>query len=487
MTRILVQRGTSSNPNRPSSSSSSELQVDSNIQLTVDEEITGQKQEEATVVEQAECSDDAINVSAHGDETVDTEYDEALLVSENLQVEGEAIVCDSPLSGGNDPVPPPKPSSTANKRSVLGCFGALRIGATGRGAGPRSLVSARTSPTGSHPSSPRSHSENEGYNSSDEHMPCFVPSHPGSGSEREHQFETEIRQSKGFEIRRMLEDGNCLFRAVADQVYGDSESYDLTRQMCLDYMEQERDHFSQFITEGFTSYLKRKRRDKVYGNNVEIQALAEMYNRPIHIYSYSTEPINIFQGNYNTDTPPIRLSYHHGNHYNSLVDPHRLTVGAGLGFSSLSGRHVEKEQVKAAIKAQQEHQIDNALLAEGRYYSDLELTEKEIERSVMEASRAEYLMEWSKPRIGAKESSTSNAETSSSGARPSGSDSKPKEEVKEDTVLSSSIEMVLSMGFTYTQAIEAYSIFGDDVDSMVCYVLETSSGSNNRRKGKATE
>ncbi|GKB76707.1 KDPG/KHG aldolase [Tanacetum coccineum] len=27
----------------------------------------------------------------------------------------------------------------------------------------------------------------------------------------------------------------------------------------------------------------------VYGNNVEIQALSEMYNRPIHIYSYTTE------------------------------------------------------------------------------------------------------------------------------------------------------------------------------------------------------
>ncbi|KAG2286112.1 hypothetical protein Bca52824_045716 [Brassica carinata] len=244
-----------------------------------------------------------------------------------------------------------------------------------------------------------------------------------------------------------------------------------------------RDHFSQFITEGFTSYLKRKRRNKVYGNNVEIQALAEMYNRPIHIYSYSTEPINIFQGSYNTDTPPIRLSYHHGNHYNSLVDPHRLTVGAGLGFGSLSGRHVDREQVKAAIKAQQEHQIDNALLAEGRYYSDLELTEKEIERSVMEASRAEYLMEWSKPRIGP----ASNAETSSSGAR---TDWKQKEAVKEKTVVmsSSSIDMVLSMGFSYTQAMEAYSIFGDDVDSIVCYVLETSCGStNNRRKGKATE
>ncbi|CAF2164425.1 unnamed protein product [Brassica napus] len=458
MARILIQRGSSSNPSHRSSSASSSSSASATEPppVTVYEETT----DEVTVLEeQGECSDAKDVSPLPSDEPLDREEEEdeeGLIVSENavVVVEGEGVDCDSPVSGGDDPdspplpvPPPPKPCS--NRRSVLGSFGDLQIGAARRGVG-------------SHPSSPRSQSENEGYNSSDEHTPSFTPSHAGSGSEREHQFETEIRQSKGFEIRRMLEDGNCLFRAVADQVYGDSESYDLTRQMCMDYMEHERDHFSQFITEGFTSYLKRKRRDKVYGNNVEIQALAEMYNRPIHIYSYSTEPINIFQGSYNTDTPPIRLSYHHGNHYNSLVDPHRLTVGAGLGFSSLTG----------------------ALIAEGRYYSDLELTEKEIERSVMEASRAEYLMERSKPRIGPKESSTSNAGTSSSsGARPSGSDRKPIEK----TVLSSSIEMVLSMGFSYTQAIEAYSIFGDDVDSMVCYVLETSCGSKNRRKGKATE
>lgn len=41
------------------------------------------------------------------------------------------------------------------------------------------------------------------------------------------------------------------------------------------------------------------------------------------------------------------------------------------------------------------------------------------------------------------------------------------------------------MGFGYLQVIEAYSIFGDDVDSMVCYLLET--GDSSRRKGKATE
>lgn len=33
--------------------------------------------------------------------------------------------------------------------------------------------------------------------------------------------------------------------------------------------ERERDHFSQFITEGFTSYCKRKRRDKVCQNIIQ--------------------------------------------------------------------------------------------------------------------------------------------------------------------------------------------------------------------------
>ncbi|KMT04910.1 hypothetical protein BVRB_7g170770 [Beta vulgaris subsp. vulgaris] len=381
------------------------------------------------------------------------------------------------------PIPPPKPSGSNSmlRRFVAGTPDSPRIGPARRPTGWP--ATARTSPSASRPSSPRSHCESEGYNSADEQTSTFGSSY--YDLERERQFEIDIRRAKGLEVKRMLEDGNCLFRAVADQVYGDSDAYDLTRHMCIDYMERERDHFSQFITEGFTSYCKRKRRDKVYGNNVEIQALSEMYNRPIHIYSYSTEPINIFHGNYDTDLPPIRLSYHHGNHYNSLVDPRRLSVGAGLGFSCLRGRNVDMDQVKAAIKAQQDQQIDNALLAEGRFYSDLELTEKEIERMVMQASRAEYIAgNKSKQRAGLRESSTSSAEPSSSGARLSDTDNE-KESGLPDAVLTSSMRMVLSMGFSYLQVVEAYSIFGEDVDSMVCYLLETSSSS--RRKGKATE
>ena len=46
--------------------------------------------------------------------------------------------------------------------------------------------------------------------------------------------------------------------------------------------------------------MARKRYLGVHGNHLEIQALSEMYNRPIHIYCYSAEPINIFQVSLNT-------------------------------------------------------------------------------------------------------------------------------------------------------------------------------------------
>uniref|UniRef100_A0A0V0ILF8 Putative ovule protein n=1 Tax=Solanum chacoense TaxID=4108 RepID=A0A0V0ILF8_SOLCH len=530
MTRILVQRGSagassssSSNQNRsstslPGSSSSAPTQplASSSSQVLSalkDDDFVEEIQEQVALEESSVASSNykgdgelleslGSEQSNNEEKIVDNEKRNGGFDSEDLtrEFDGLGVVeeeneessvqrvarssCPPP-----PPVPPPKPASlnSSPRRFLTGSSHAIRIGSS-RGTAGRSTVSTRTSPAGSRPSSPRSHCESEGYNSADEQNPNFGSSY--DDVERERQFEMDLRRAKGLEVKKMLEDGNCLFRAVADQVYGDSEAYDLVRQMCIDYMERERDHFSQFITEGFTSYCKRKRRDKVYGNNVEIQALSEMYNRPIHIYSYSIEPMNTFHGSYNSDTPPIRLSYHHGNHYNSLVDPRRLSVGAGLGFSSLRGKNIDKDNVKAAIKAQQEQQIDNALLAEGRFYSDVELTEKEMERMVIEASRAEYIAHDNKFRqqLGRRESSTSGAEPSSSGTRSSGSEKRQEagqELSSPDSAFSDCIQVMLSMGFSYPRVIEAYSIFGDDVDSMVCYLIETSCSS--RRKGKATE
>ncbi len=48
------------------------------------------------------------------------------------------------------------------------------------------------------------------------------------------------------------------------------------------------DYFSQYVTEDFEHYINRKRCGNCYGNNLEMQAMAEMYNRKIEVYQYST-------------------------------------------------------------------------------------------------------------------------------------------------------------------------------------------------------
>jgi OTU domain-containing protein 5 len=151
-------------------------------------------------------------------------------------------------------------------------------------------------------------------------------------------------------------------------------------------MAKERDHYSQFVTEDFNEYIARKRKDGCFGNNLEIQAIGEIFNRPVHVYSYSADPINIFHGNYDTkDNPPIRLSYHGGNHYNAVVDPYEATVGVGLGMPGLIPGLAEKQQMDKAIAMSEEHMYTKSTV-DLQISSDREATEYELEKVVRQAS-----------------------------------------------------------------------------------------------------
>lgn len=44
----------------------------------------------------------------------------------------------------------------------------------------------------------------------------------------------------------------------------------------------------QFVTEDIDSYVSRKRNNHVHGNHIEIQAISEIFNRPVEIYAYRT-------------------------------------------------------------------------------------------------------------------------------------------------------------------------------------------------------
>jgi len=66
----------------------------------------------------------------------------------------------------------------------------------------------------------------------------------------------------------------------------------------MDYILSEKDYFKDFIIGGgeadVESYVNKKRLNAVWGDDIEIQALSEIYNRPIEIYAYSAEPMRTF-------------------------------------------------------------------------------------------------------------------------------------------------------------------------------------------------
>ncbi|KAG7345624.1 OTU-like cysteine protease [Nitzschia inconspicua] len=185
----------------------------------------------------------------------------------------------------------------------------------------------------------------------DSRMPSFSNAPTFSSQTKDAKFAAALKK-RGLEIREQDGDGNCLFRAISLQVYGDASMHGDVRKKCMDFMERDREHFSMFVTgEPFAEYIARKRMDGVHGNNPEIQAISELFNRPIEVFTpeNGAKPLNIFHAEYKTDDAPIRLSYHDGNHYNAVIDPLVPTAGLGLGLPGLQPGLADKMQMAKAV------------------------------------------------------------------------------------------------------------------------------------------
>ena len=83
-------------------------------------------------------------------------------------------------------------------------------------------------------------------------------------------------QRHNLQVVSVSGDGNCLFRSVAHQIYGDDSLHTLVRAKCMEYMESEADFFSQFVEggrESFPFYLQAKRCDACWGDDPEIEVI----------------------------------------------------------------------------------------------------------------------------------------------------------------------------------------------------------------------
>lgn len=263
--------------------------------------------------------------------------------------------------------------------------------------------------------------EGAGNNSEDEYETAAQTQtiDPDTAEQQENWFAKALQEKKGFIIKQMKEDGACLFRAVADQVYGDQDMHEVVRKHCMDYLMKNADYFSNYVTEDFTSYINRKRKNNCHGNHIEMQAMAEMYNRPVEVYQYGTEPINTFHGIQQNEDEPIRVSYHRNIHYNSVVNPNKATIGVGLGLPSFKPGYAEQSLMKNAIRTSEESWIEQQMLEDKKRATDWEATNEAIEEQVARESYLQWLRDQEKQaRQPRKATATCSSATAASSSGP---------------------------------------------------------------------
>ncbi|KAL2608280.1 hypothetical protein R1flu_026853 [Riccia fluitans] len=144
----------------------------------------------------------------------------------------------------------------------------------------------------------------------------------------------------GLKVVNITGDGNCFFRAVADQLEGNEEEHAKYRRMVVDYLEEHKLEFEPFLEEEtpFHEYCNNMREDGTWAGHMELQAmsLASKCNICIHRIMFPRWQILNFQ---NPGTPILQLSYHGEEHYNSV----RPIDDDGAGPPKL-------ETIKAATK-----------------------------------------------------------------------------------------------------------------------------------------
>lgn len=191
-----------------------------------------------------------------------------------------------------------------------------------------------------------------------------------------------------FSVREQARDGNCLFRSFSDQLYGTPEHHMLLRDRCSKYITSERNYFEQFVAEPFEEFLARIQRVGEWGDDVEIEALSEMYDCRVEIYApYTHTLIRTFHEACDAKWPhPIRLQYEGQAHYNSLSPK----SGHVPVVKSMPGQHPRPGEIEDAAIMRSRRRQEAGQRRSGKGEADVEQTEREVVDESVRLSRLEF-------------------------------------------------------------------------------------------------
>jgi len=127
-------------------------------------------------------------------------------------------------------------------------------------------------------------------------------------------------RSMGLSMRCVECDGNCFFRALSVQMYGNEGRHDNLRKVVCDYMETHEGDLAPFFADTDIPYQAHVTKMRVLGEwagNLEIYVATIVIGRDIRIYHQDLRTQDISSNN--GRSPLVLLSYHSDpGHYNSV-------------------------------------------------------------------------------------------------------------------------------------------------------------------------
>jgi len=118
-------------------------------------------------------------------------------------------------------------------------------------------------------------------------------------------------------VRDIKPDGNCLFRAVSDQLTGLQTGHKLYREECVYEYQSNPEAYAPFLVdETLEDYIEKVAKDGEWGGNLELIALSRRLHLDIIVHQFNRPRFEIhYEG---SPIQTIHISYHEGDHYNSI-------------------------------------------------------------------------------------------------------------------------------------------------------------------------
>ena len=128
-------------------------------------------------------------------------------------------------------------------------------------------------------------------------------------------------QRKGLWVKECGGDGNCFFRAMADQLYGFEYKHISLRKEIVEHLQANKEECKLFIENDMSieKYIRIIGKDGAWGGQLEMSILAQRhkFNVIVHQIDYEDMAQEFFSWN-TKGLKTVHLTYHRGRHYNSV-------------------------------------------------------------------------------------------------------------------------------------------------------------------------